>query len=89
MVAFDGPADELGFSTFQTQHGFSTVQRGGDGKVELFLPEAIAIHDKNTWTLKPYSWKMIWPILQMPLSPALPDLLDLAVHVLSPSKVRS
>lgn len=80
-------ADELNLSTLQREEGISTVQRTGDGKVKLYLPEFLATHDRNVWTAKPYSNEMAWPLAQLGNGRVAQAVLDLAVHVLSPAGI--
>ena len=89
IVALDSPATELDLVDLQHRHDVSTVQRTGDGKVKLFLPESLAVHDKNAWSLRPYSKQMAAPIRSARnLGSDIGErLLDLAVHVLSPANV--
>jgi DNA integrity scanning protein DisA with diadenylate cyclase activity len=87
VVGFKGVADELTLGSLQSTYGYSTVQRTGDGKVKVFLPDLIAFHEKNAWTVKPYSRHMSRPLRRLGMPPAAQNLLDLAVHVLSPSNV--
>lgn len=87
ILGFRRPVTELDLVDLQFDHGISTVQRTGDGKVKLFLPEFLAVHDRNVWSVRPYSRQMVDPINSATGSQAGRKLLDLAVHVLSPANV--
>jgi hypothetical protein len=78
-------ADELTFVQIQDRYGLSAIQRTGSGKVKVFLPEALLVHERNSWMVKPYSRDMVWPIADFGDRATAQRLLDLAVHVLSPS----
>lgn len=88
LLAATHPVTELDLVNLGRE-GIYAVQRTGDGKVKLFLPEFLAVHDKNAWAVRPYSREMADPIRSAAavFSDVGERLLDLAVHVLSPANV--
>lgn len=87
LLNIEGRADELTLARLVRADGYASVQRTGDGKVRLFLPELLATHTRNIWTVKPYSSAMKWPLDELNISDIGQRILDLAVHVLSASNV--
>lgn len=89
IATVPSPATELDLVKLQFEQNVTAVQRAGDGKVKVFLPDFMAVHDRNTWRARPYSRRMAEPLRSAHrLTSGVGDrILDLAVHVLSPANV--